>query len=55
MSADRMKTGDLTRGAVDVDIRHVDLSYGANHVLKDVSLHIKPGEFFAFLGPSGCG
>ena len=43
------------RRAVDVDIRHVDLSYGSNHVLKDVNLHIKPGEFFAFLGPSGCG
>jgi iron(III) transport system ATP-binding protein len=55
MSADRMKTGELMRGAVDVDIRHVDLSYGANHVLKDVNLHINPGEFFAFLGPSGCG
>lgn len=39
----------------DVDIRHIDLSYGSNHVLKDVNLHIKQGEFFAFLGPSGCG
>lgn len=44
-----------TRRAVDVDIRHVDLSYGSNHVLKNVNLNIKPGEFFAFLGPSGCG
>jgi iron(III) transport system ATP-binding protein len=41
--------------AVNVDIRHVDLSYGANPVLKDVNLHINPGECFAFLGPSGCG
>jgi len=45
----------MQRRAVDVDIRHVDLSYGSNHVLKDVNLTIKPGEFFAFLGPSGCG
>ena len=43
------------RRTVDVDIRHIDLSYGSNHVLKDVNLHIKQGEFFAFLGPSGCG
>ena len=55
MSAGMMKTPDLMRAAVNVDIRHVDLSYGANHVLKDVNLHINPGEFFAFLGPSGCG
>ena len=41
--------------AVGVSISGVNVSYGANHVLKDVSLEIEPGEFFAFLGPSGCG
>jgi iron(III) transport system ATP-binding protein len=41
--------------AVSIDIRGVNLSYGATHVLKDVDLSIRPGEFFAFLGPSGCG
>jgi len=40
---------------VGIEIRNVDLSYGSNHVLKDVSLSIAPGELFAFLGPSGCG
>ncbi len=43
------------RRTVDVDIRHINLSYGSNHVLKNINLHIKQGEFFAFLGPSGCG
>ncbi len=38
-----------------VRVENVDLSYGANHVLKDVTLDVAPGEFFAFLGPSGCG
>jgi spermidine/putrescine transport system ATP-binding protein len=30
-------------------------SYGANQVVKGVSLEIREGEFFGLLGPSGCG
>ena len=41
--------------AVSIDIRGVNLSYGATRVLKDIDLSIRPGELFAFLGPSGCG
>jgi iron(III) transport system ATP-binding protein len=40
---------------VGVICRHVRLSYGPTEVLKDVSLDIEPGEFFALLGPSGSG
>ncbi len=40
---------------VAVECRGIGLSYGRTEVLKDVSLHIEPGEFFALLGPSGSG
>lgn len=40
---------------VSVECRHVRLAYGPTEVLRDVSLEIEPGEFFALLGPSGSG
>jgi iron(III) transport system ATP-binding protein len=44
-----------TRRAAGVDIAGVDAAYGATPVLRDISLSILPGEFFALLGPSGSG
>ena len=40
---------------VRVEARNIDLSYGATKVLRDVTLTVEPGEFFALLGPSGSG
>ena len=40
---------------VRVEIDKVSLAYGATQVLRDVSINIEPGEFFALLGPSGSG
>ncbi len=40
---------------VTVECRGIGLSYGTTAVLKDVTLAIEPGEFFALLGPSGSG
>lgn len=40
---------------VSVECRNIRLSYGKIEVLKDVNIHIEPGEFFALLGPSGSG
>ena len=40
---------------VAVECRSIGLAYGRTEVLKDVTLKIEPGEFFALLGPSGSG
>jgi iron(III) transport system ATP-binding protein len=41
--------------AVRVEARNLQLSYGDTPVLRDISLTVEPGEFFALLGPSGSG
>ena len=35
--------------------KHLDLWYGENHALKDVSLDIPANRITALIGPSGCG
>ncbi len=40
---------------IDIRISHALKKYGDNVVIPDLSLEIKPGEFFTLLGPSGCG
>ena len=39
----------------EIDLRHIEKSYGETAVVKKVSLTIRSGEFLTLVGPSGCG
>jgi phosphate transport system ATP-binding protein len=39
----------------DIVIRNVNLSYGDNHVLHDISMDMEDRRVTALIGPSGCG
>lgn len=41
--------------SVEIRINHALKKYGENVIIPDLSLDIRPGEFFTLLGPSGCG
>ena len=38
-----------------IQVRDLNLWYGENHALKNVSMDIKENSVTAFIGPSGCG
>jgi ABC-2 type transport system ATP-binding protein len=38
-----------------IDVRGLNKHFGAKHVVKDVSLQVRRGEIFGFLGPNGSG
>jgi len=43
------------RSACDVDVRGVEIGYGAVKVLENLDLKVAESEFVVLLGPSGCG
>ena len=40
---------------IRISTKDLNLYYGTNHALKNVSMEMKDGAITAFIGPSGCG
>lgn len=38
-----------------IEIKNLNFSYGARHILKNLSLNIKKNEITGIIGPNGCG
>nr|MCU0827790.1 ATP-binding cassette domain-containing protein [Tabrizicola sp.] len=53
---DDMRTADnVLAGTAKISATGVQVHYGTNHALKDVSVEILDRAVTAFIGPSGCG
>ena len=52
-----MTTGGqgTTNSDVVIDVRGLNKHFGANHAVKDLTLTVRRGEIFGFLGPNGSG
>ena len=50
-----VRSPEVRMQAVRVEARNIQLAYGSTPVLRDITLTVEPGEFFALLGPSGSG
>ncbi len=48
-------TTTMERRAQRLSIRGLNKSFGAVHVVKNLTIDVEPGEFLVLLGPSGCG
>ena len=51
----RVTVGEITVANPRMMCRHVNVYYGDNHAIKDVSLDIGRNEVISMIGPSGCG
>jgi phosphate transport system ATP-binding protein len=51
----RASDGDGSTPATAIELKDVNLRYGTNHVLHDITMDIPERRVTAFIGPSGCG
>ncbi|MCH8465418.1 MAG: LPS export ABC transporter ATP-binding protein [Roseinatronobacter sp.] len=42
-------------GSACLEVAHLQKRYGKRVIISDISLHVRPGEVVALLGPNGCG
>ncbi len=54
-SAQHETVGDVRCELPFIVTEHLDVFYGDNHAIKDVTLEIGKSEVIALIGPSGCG
>jgi phosphate transport system ATP-binding protein len=55
MNDQRMLERDVDTNAIKIAATDVQVYYGDNHAIKDVSVEIQDKTVTAFIGPSGCG
>ncbi|AMP00032.1 ABC transporter family protein [Collimonas arenae] len=46
---------DVRNGELVVDVDGINKHFGSKHVVRDLSLQVRRGEIFGFLGPNGSG
>jgi ABC-2 type transport system ATP-binding protein len=50
-----MNASNAATSAYAIDVKGLNKHFGDKHVVKDVSLQVRTGEIFGFLGPNGSG